>query len=303
MFNVDPAGLACLAAIVDTASFEGAAQRLAITQSAVSHRLRNLEASIGHPLVIRSRPITLTSTGKLMLRYARQLNAMHIDLSRDLSQTNSGIEERIPIAVNADSLATWVLSALDPVVQTGVRLEITVDDQDFTHEWLKQGTVLGCVSTNPNALQGCSATLLGSMRYVAAAAPALVAKQIQNGFDQQTLNTTPFIVFNRKDDMQRQWVAKALHIKRPRLLESFVPSSRAMVQAIELGWGIGVAPERMLAPLIKSGRLVAIKPRTSIDVQLFWHRWMVSSGTLDWIEQALVNGIQSESKTTMGIAN
>ena len=296
MLNVDPAGLACLAAIVDMASFEGAAQRLAITQSAVSHRLRNLEASIGHPLVIRSRPITLTSTGKLMLRYARQLNAMHIDLSRDLAQTNTGVEERIPIAVNADSLATWVLGALDPVVQTGVRLEITVDDQDFTHEWLKQGTVLGCVSTNPNALQGCSATLLGSMRYVAAASPALVAKQIQPNFDQHTLTTTPFIVFNRKDDMQRQWVAKALSIKRPRLLETFVPSSRAMVEAIALGWGIGVAPERMLAPLIKTGRLIAIKPRTSIDVQLFWHRWMVSSGTLDWIEQALIKGIQNSTQ-------
>ena len=292
MFNVDPAGLACLAAIVDTASFEGAAQRLAITQSAVSHRLRSLEASIGHPLVIRSRPITLTATGKLMLRYARQLNAMHIDLSRDLSQTNSGAEERISIAVNADSLATWVLPALDPVVQTGVRLEITVDDQDFTHEWLKQGTVLGCVSTNANALQGCRATLLGTMRYVAAASPKLVEQHLSKGFDQRTLSSTPFIVFNRKDDMQRQWVSKALDIKRPRLLESFVPSSRAMIEAIALGWGIGVAPELMLAPLIKSGRLIAIRPRTTIDVQLFWHRWMVSSGTLDLVETALSRGIK-----------
>jgi LysR family transcriptional regulator, chromosome initiation inhibitor len=288
MHNLDPAALACLAAIIDEGSFEGAAQTLAITQSAVSHRLKALESTVGQPMLVRSRPLVLTQTGKLLLRYARQLNAMQVDLARDLSHNERVLDERIPIAVNADSLATWIPRALNPVVQRGIRLEILVDDQDFTHDWLKQGSVLGCVSTVAHALQGCSATPLGLMRYVAAASPK-IAKAIQaKGFSVQTLIEHPFVVFNRKDDMQRQWAAKALGLKRVRLLETFVPSTEASVRAMLLGWGIGVAPELLVAPLIAKGQLVAIEPEIHIDIQLYWHRWSVSSATLDWIGDALI---------------
>ncbi len=288
MHNLDPAALACLAAIVDEGSFEGAAQTLAITQSAVSHRLKALESAVGQPMLVRSRPLVLTQTGKLLLRYARQLHAMQIDLSRDLSHNDRALDERIPIAVNADSLATWVPAALNPVVQGGIRLEILVDDQDFTHDWLKQGSVLGCISTVAHALQGCSATSLGSMRYVAAAAPKLARAIKAEGFSAKTLTEHPFLVFNRKDDMQRQWAAKALGLKRVRLLETFVPSTEASVRAMLLGWGIGVAPQMLIAPLIAKGQLEAIEPQVSIEIQLYWHRWSISSATLEWIGDALI---------------
>ena len=132
----DPAALECLAALADAGSFERAAQRLSITQSAVSQRLRALETGLGRLLVVRSRPLRLTEPGKVLLRYARQMQAMRADLSRELG-TTLGQDERLPIAVNADSLATWVLPALDEVVRDGQRegygLELVVDDQDFTN--------------------------------------------------------------------------------------------------------------------------------------------------------------------------
>jgi LysR family transcriptional regulator (chromosome initiation inhibitor) len=53
----DPAALECLAAIVEEGGFERAAQRLSITQSAVSQRLRALEAQVGTVLIVRSRPL------------------------------------------------------------------------------------------------------------------------------------------------------------------------------------------------------------------------------------------------------
>jgi LysR family transcriptional regulator, chromosome initiation inhibitor len=288
--SIDPEGLACLAAIVDTGSFEGAALRLAVTQSAISQRLKQLENLAGHPLVVRSRPLTLTQTGKLLLRYARQLEALQLDLSRELTSVDALFDERIPIAVNADSLATWVLPALDPVVQRGIRLELTVDDQNFTHEWLKQGAVLGCVTTNAKALQGCSATPLGTMRYVAAAAPAFLSRYFPGGVHQSQLTKVPFVVFNRKDDMQRQWALKAMQLKRLQLIENFVPSSEAYVQAIQAGWGIGVAPQTMLAPLFADQRLVPVLPHVSLDINLYWHRWMSQSNTLELIGSALKTG-------------
>src|SRR5690349_6445098 len=112
MNQLDPAGLDCLAALADHASFERAAQRLSISQSAVSQRLRALEAQVGQLLVVRSRPLRLSDAGKVLLRYARQWHALRADMARELGASLS-VGERLPIAVNADSLATWLLPALD----------------------------------------------------------------------------------------------------------------------------------------------------------------------------------------------
>lgn len=279
MKDLDPASLDCLAALADDGSFERAAQRLAITQSAVSQRLRALEAQVGQLLVVRSRPLRLTEPGKVLLRLARQWHALRADVSRELGA--SGGDDRVAVAVNADSLATWVLPALDALVQEGHRsgfgLELVVDDQDFTHDWLRQGAVLGCVSTVSQALRGCSVTPLGVMRYHAVASPAFIKQQLggdaERGLHEGNFATVPFLVFNRKDDMQVQWVSRAFGLRSPRLTERFVPSSEAYVRAATMGWGVGVVPELQVREALARGELKLLRPATSIDVALYWHQW------------------------------
>lgn len=302
MNDLDPAALDCLAALVDQGSFERAAQRLAITQSAVSQRLRSLEALVGQRLVIRSRPLRLTEPGKVLLRYARQTHAMRADLARELGM-GTRADERVPIAVNADSLATWVLPALDELVKAGHReghgLELVVDDQDFTHDWLREGAVLGCVSTVRDALRGCRVVPLGVMKYVAIASADFVAENMVDGLTLANFPRLPFLVFNRKDDMQVQWVSRAFGLAAPRLRERYVPSSEAYVRAVEQGWGIGVAPEIQIRDAVRDGRLVVLHPHVRVPVALYWHQWRLGrdseapasrAGLLDRIGRALAQG-------------
>ena len=304
---LDVAGLDCLAALAEAGSFERAAQLLSITQSAVSQRLRSLETHAGHLLVVRSRPLRLTEPGKVLLRYAKQMQALRADASRELGATLAR-DERLPIAVNADSLATWVLPALDPLVRAGERqgygLELIVDDQDFTHDWLRQGEVLGCVSTVSQALRGCSCQPLGLMRYVAAAAPAFIERAMPQGLTRTQFPQLPFIVFNRKDDMQAQWVSAAFGVREPRLKERFVPSSEAGARAAVMGWGIAVLPELLAQPLFKRGTLMPVQPEVTIDVALHWHQWRLGGddsaaagpgpmGLMDQIGQAVIAGARA----------
>lgn len=307
MKDLDAAGLDCLAALADERSFDRAAETLSITQSAVSQRLRSLEAQVGQLLVVRSRPLRLTEPGKRLLRYARQLAALRSDVVRELG-VHAASAERLPIAVNADSLATWVLPALDGLVQRGLRegfgLELIVDDQDFTHDWLRQGEVLGCVTTVQQALRGCVTQPLGTMRYVAVASPAFIASALPQGVRGSGLSQVPFLVFNRKDDTQQQWVQQALGLRSARLNARFVPSSEAYVNAVRMGWGIGVAPELQVRPLLESGELVVLRPDVQVDVALYWHQWKLGAETaagstkdagappalLDQIGQALALG-------------
>jgi LysR family transcriptional regulator (chromosome initiation inhibitor) len=303
---LDPAALDCLAALAEAGSFERAAQLLSITQSAVSQRLRSLETQVGQLLVVRARPLRMTEAGKVLLRYARQLQALRADAARELGAIRMR-EEHLPIAINADSLATWVLGALDPLVRAGQRdgygIELVVDDQDFTHDRLREGEVLGCVSTVSMALRGCTCQPLGRMRYIAVASPAFVRRAMPEGLTPGNFPRLPFIVFNRKDDMQAQWVAAAMNLRSPRLQERYVPSSEAGARAAVMGWGVAVIPELLARAQLEAGALVAIRPEVTIDVALYWHQWKLAGGLdeaesstparpglLEQIGQALIRG-------------
>lgn len=289
----DPAALEALAAIVEEGGFERAAQRLNITQSAVSQRLRALEAQVGTVLIVRSRPLRATSAGDLLLKHTKQLRLLRADLDRDLrelSLTASGgarEEERISLAVNADSIATWVLPALNGVAQQGLPLELITDDQDFTHEWLRGGQVLGCVTTVKQALRGCKVVPLGAMQYVAVAAAGFAREHLPGGLTRHNFRAVPFIAFNRKDDMQAEFVARAFSLRRVALNQLFVPSSEGQVRAVLAAWGASVVPELLVRGLLAQGELVDLAPGTRVPVQLYWHCWNLESAVLDQLTTAL----------------
>jgi LysR family transcriptional regulator, chromosome initiation inhibitor len=295
MSTFDPDALECLAAIVEEGGFERAAQRLSITQSAVSQRLRSLEAQVGTVLIVRSRPLKATAAGQLLLKHTKQMRLLRADLERDLKElapSSSGLreEERISIAINADSIATWALDALGPLVRQGLPLEIITDDQDFTQEWLRGGQVLGCVTTLKQALRGCKVVPLGAMHYIAVGAdsmPGVEGFSLQKGLTAHNFKGLPFIAFNRKDDMQTEFIAKAFGLKRVSLHQLFVPSSQAQLRAVREGWGVSVVPQLLAQPFVDSGELINLQPHFSLPVQLYWHCWNLESDVLDGLTAAI----------------
>jgi LysR family transcriptional regulator (chromosome initiation inhibitor) len=304
MSTFDPDALECLAAIVEEGGFERAAQRLSITQSAVSQRLRALEAQVGTVLIVRSRPLKPTSAGQLLLKHTKQLRLLRADLERDLkelapSSTGGGREEeRISIAVNADSIATWALPALNELARQGLPLELITDDQDFTHEWLREGQVLGCVTTLKQALRGCKVVPLGAMNYVAVAQPEFARARLAKGLTPHNFRDVPFIAFNRKDDGQAEFVTKAFGLRRVTLSQLFVPSSEGQVRAVLAGWGVSVLPELLVAGLIQQGALQDIAPGHRLPIQLYWHCWNLESDVLDALSAALTQAAQTALTTS-----
>ena len=293
MSSYDPAALECLAAIIEEGGFERAAQRLNVTQSAVSQRLRALEAQVGSVLIVRSRPLRPTTAGQLLLKHTKQMRLLRADLERDLqelapSAPGGGREdERISIAINADSIATWALGALQDLVHQRLPLEIIVDDQDFTQEWLRSGQVLGCVTTLKQALRGCKMVPLGAMRYVAVASPAFVQKHLTSGLTAHNFRTVPYLSFNRKDDMAVEFVSRAFGLKRVALNHLFVPSSEGQMHAVAAGWAVGVLPELLVRDKLADGSLVDMAPGQVLLIQLYWHCWNLESEVLDALTLAL----------------
>lgn len=265
--NIDYAQLQALAAILRTGSFEGAAAELGITQSAVSQRLKALEDSVGALLVHRGQPCTGTDAGRRLAAHAANVDLLERGLARDLGALVPAQNTAVRIAVNADSLATWFLTALSKV--DGLLFDLVVDDQDYSADWLRRGEVAAAITSHDRAVSGCDCHALGALRYIATASPAYMARHFPKGVTADTLARAPMLRFDRKDVLQARWMETYLGRKLSPLSHR-LPSSQGFVDASLLGLGWGMNPELLVQEHIATGRLVPLLPDAPYDTPLYW---------------------------------
>ncbi|XBS69145.1 ArgP/LysG family DNA-binding transcriptional regulator [Acerihabitans sp. KWT182] len=195
-----------LMAIIETGSFEQAARKLNITSSAISQRIKSLEMEVGVPLVTRERPCTYTSEGFKLVQYLLKLQALNEDFKNNFYRDKWA---SFAISVNSDSLAGWLLPAISSYLSTErVKIEIIVDDQDFTHMALESGNALAALSSKNKVINGCSSIKLGSIRYRLLASRAFADRWFKGGVKRSNLTKAPLLVFNKKDQLQQNFIAE-----------------------------------------------------------------------------------------------
>lgn len=255
---LDYPALAALSEIIRRGSFEAAAAALHVSPSAISQRIRGLEDRMGAVLIHRGPPVRGTAEGLRLMR--------HLDQVRLLEQGLGGsAPAHLRLAINADSLATWVLPALSG--EEGVLFDLVVDDQDHAQDWLKRGEVSAAMTAALPPVPGCDAIRLGAMRYLPTAAPGFAARWFPEGVTADALTAAPALIFNAKDRLQGDWAAA--RAGRPVAFNGhFIPSSEAFAEAARLGLGWGMNPESLVAGDVAAGRLVTLGP--PLDVALDW---------------------------------
>lgn len=274
-----------LAVAVDAGSLDAAAQQLHLTPSAVSQRIKALETRVGRVLLVRSKPLQPTSAGQAIVRLARQLAALEHDALADLGLAEAGPIE-VPLAVNADSLATWFLPALAPLAEGGIVFDLHRDDQDYTAGLLESGIVTAAVTSQATPVAGCTVRPLGSMRYLPVATPTFVEAWLGTQ-DAAAFSRAPLIDFDRRDSLQTTYLERvgADPALPPR---HRVPASSDFARASELGFGWALVPEYQSEAAIQEGRLARLAG-PPVDIPLFWQRWKLRSPLLERIEEAVIS--------------
>ena len=168
--DLNPGQLDALVAIAEHGSFEAAARELHITPSAVSQRIRALEAMAGQVLVSRGAPCRPTPHGERLVRLGRQTRLLYDEAGAALGAVAT---VELPVAVNADSLTSWFRDVLATAAGwDGTAIRLRVEDQAYSQQLLRSGDVLAAVTSDREAVQGCSVEPLGALHYVPAAAAA-----------------------------------------------------------------------------------------------------------------------------------
>ena len=291
---LDARQLEALAAVLEEGGFGPAAKALNLTLAAVSLRIKGLEAALGQRLLVRGKTVRATPAGQTLLAHVKQLRLMEADLVGGLSSARAPGQaaawQSLGVAINADSLASWFLPGVAAsLARHRLLLDLLIDDQNHTHESLKNGDVVGCVSTLAQPMRGCLAEPLGVMRYRCVAAPALVQKcQTKAGAVLvHRLLAQPAVIFNRKDDLQDDFLAQHFGLSVPQYPRHFVPAVDAFESALEHGMGWGMVPEQFLAD--RAGRLplAEVLPGSTVDVALYWHHWEREPASAQWLTQAV----------------
>jgi LysR family transcriptional regulator, chromosome initiation inhibitor len=258
--------LAALAAVHRRGAFDLAAADLGLTPSAISQRIKALEERIGTLLVIRGQPCRATPTGLRLIAHLDQVTLLESSLQADLPH-NHHTATTLRIAVNADSLATWVIPAL--AATTGFLFDLVIADQDVAQDWLRRGEVAAAITSHPGPLQGCETLALGALRYRATAAPAFVAQWFAAGISAATLARAPALQFTENDRLQSQWALREAGFSGP-LPTHRIASSEGFVAACLSGIAWALNPESLVAHHIATGALVDLRPDAPFDVPLYW---------------------------------
>ena len=288
--DLNPAQLDALVAIADHGSFDAAARQLHVTPSAVSQRIRALEAAAGQVLISRGTPCRPTPHGEWLVRLGRQTRFLYDEAAQALA-ADTVVE--LPVAVNADSLAAWFRDVLASAASwAGTAMRLRVEDQGYSQELLRRGDVLAAVTSDPAAVQGCSVDPLGALRYLPAAAPALLERALAGRWQPDAAPGwapewagLPAVVFNDKDGLQDDLLRRHGVTSRPAVVHQ-VPATADFHEAVRLGLGWGMIPEPQARPELTAGSLVLLSDEV-IDVPLYWQRWRLDSPRLGALTTAV----------------
>jgi LysR family transcriptional regulator, chromosome initiation inhibitor len=280
LVDLNPGQLEALVAIADYGSFEAAARRLHITPSAVSQRIRALEAAAGQVLISRGTPCRPTPHGEWLVRLGRQTRLLYDEAGQALDPATV---VELPVAVNADSLAVWFSDVLAAAADwDGTAIRLRVEDQAYSQELLRRGDVLAAVTSDRAAVQGCTAAPLGALRYVPAATAAFAGRWRRGQFPDWA--AMPVVIFNDKDELQHEQLLRHGAGQPP--VAHQVPTSADFFEAVRVGLGWGMLPEPQARADLTAGRLVRLSP-DEIDVPLYWQRWRLDSPRLTALSNAV----------------
>ncbi len=231
--------------VVEAGSITHGAERAHLALAAASTRIRNMEKSLGAPLLLRTRAgVTPTPAGRTLLQHARTLLAQAERLREDLGSFTGGLAGQIRILSNTNALTEFLPEALSAFLaqhpQVSIDLEERLSDEivGLIAEGVGDlGIVAGTVDTGR-----LETYPFRSDRFVLVVPQGHpLAPKTQVSFAE--VLDHDFVGLDRASALQRFLADKAARIGRPLRLRVQLRSFDAVCRMVEAGVGVGIVPQ------------------------------------------------------------
>ncbi len=257
--NLEIRHLRTLQALAHEGSLSAAAERLHLTQSALSHQLKGLEAQLGAPLYQRkSRPLRLTRQGERLLALADEVLPRIDAARRDLQRMGTGARGRLFIAIECHSCFAWLMPTMDRYrhLWPEVEMDLTTSFAFDPLPALVRGELDLVVTSDPRPVSGIHYEPLFEHEALLALAPDHPLTQRRwirpQDLRGETLITYP-VERTRLDVFSRFLDPAGIEPAAVRQTELTV----MMVQLVASRRGVAVLPDWALAEYLSGGQITA----------------------------------------------
>lgn len=293
MRGLDYKWIEALDAVVYQGSFERAAEHLFVSQSAISQRIKQLEKFLAQPVLVRSQPPKPTPIGKKLLGLYRRVRLLEHEILPEIKNDTSTRHVQLSLATNADSLATWLLPALQDVMkQRQVELKLTIYGESRSIEKLKSGEVTGAISLESQPIPGCRADYLGRVDYVCVASPEFYQRYFAQGVNNQALAKAPAVSYDQYDDLHKTFLTEHFNVSPDSVIHHNISSSEAFLKVALAGVAYCLIPRLQITDELERGALVDVTPGFLMSHRIYWHHWQLETGVLQEISHAIVGYAQ-----------
>lgn len=275
---IDYQGIAALAAVIETQGFQSAADKLCITQSAISQRIKALEQYYGEHVLIRTIPYRLTELGLTLVGHYKHVVLLEDALEAKLDPSASA--PRVSLSISRDSLETWFVVVLDQLKHImPITIEIIADDQEHTLDFLKNGLVSACASTTKKPLSGCKSDFLGYFDYILAATPGFKREYFQNSKEiRKKLLESPSMIFDQNDKLHADYLKHFFRIDSLDVKNCHVmPSVAGFKRFILNGYAYALIPKIDIEKELLQKKLVNLFPDKIWEMPVYWHAWQIEN--------------------------
>lgn len=246
-------------------SFRDAAERLHLTQAAISGRIASLEQDFGKPLFDRNaRETRLTPAGRILLTYAERM----LDIGREMRsalQADSPLSGVLRIGVVETIVHTWLIDFLNRL-QAGHRdleIELTAESTQQLHERLRRGQLDITLQTDPVLGDGITNLGLGQM-------PMCVLGRPGDGWRTNAvysftqLSEQPILTMTRGSQPHLGFLEVCRREGAGPRSVHCIGSLAAILRLVRAGIGIAVIPAAAIREELESGSLIAISTTTPL---------------------------------------
>jgi DNA-binding transcriptional LysR family regulator len=231
--------------VVEAGSITHGAERANLALAAASTRIRNMEKSLGAPLLLRNRQgVVPTPAGRTLLQHARTLLAQAERLREDLGSFTGGLAGQIRILSNTKALTEFLPEALGAFLakhpQVSIDLEERLSDEivGLVAEGVGDlGIVAGTVDTGrleTYPFRSDRFVLVVSNGHPLASRASISFAEVLDH---------DFVGLDRASALQRFLAGKATRIGKPIRLRVQLRSFDAVCRMVEAGVGLGIVPE------------------------------------------------------------